>query len=151
MRRNHGSIRFGQGRLRGNSAFGVQHAASESVVVHRGMTAVGPHGGVYHRGGTWAGHPYGGYGYHAGYYHGGYGYGGYGYRPYYGYGAAAAVGAAALGAAVVAPHCGSTATATGSAIKGARPTRAGAAPHIDEMTDASCDGDAKAAIVCAKE
>ena len=43
------------------------------------MTAVGPHGGVYHRGGTWAGHPYGGYGYHGGYYHGGYGYG---YRPY---------------------------------------------------------------------
>ena len=71
---------------------------SKVVVVHRGATAVGPRGGVYHRGGTWAGHPYGGYGYH-----GGYGYGGYGYHPY-GYGAAA-VGAAAVGAAVAAPHC----------------------------------------------
>jgi hypothetical protein len=58
---------------------------AEAYVVHRGVTAVGPHGGVYHRGGTWAGHP--------GYYHGGYGYR-YGYHPYYGYGAAAAVGAA---------------------------------------------------------
>ena len=84
---------------------GFSTLPAKAYVVHRGMTAVGPHGGVYHRGGTWAGHPYGGYGYHAGYYHGGYGYGGYGYRPYYGYGAAAAVGAAALGAAVVAPHC----------------------------------------------
>jgi hypothetical protein len=79
---------------------------SKVVVYHRGVTAVGPRGGVYHRGGTWAGHPYGGYGYRGGYgYHRGYGYyGGYGYRPY-GYGAAAAVGAAAVGAAVVAPHC----------------------------------------------
>ncbi len=85
---------------------------AQAYVVHRGVTAVGPRGGVYHRGGTWAGHPYGG-----GYYHRGYGYGyggyhpyyGYGYHPYYGYGAAAAVGAAALGAAAVgaavAPHC----------------------------------------------
>jgi hypothetical protein len=79
---------------------------SKVVVVHRGATAVGPRGGVYHRGGTWAGRP-GGYGYR-----GGYGYhGGYGYRPYgYGYGGAAALGAAALGAAAVgaavaAPHC----------------------------------------------
>lgn len=78
---------------------------SKVVVVHRGGTYVGPRGGVYHHGGTWAGHPYGGYGYRGGYgYHGGYGYGGYGYRPY-GYGAAAAVGAAAVGAAIVAPHC----------------------------------------------
>ena len=85
---------------------------SKVVVYHRGVTAVGPRGGVYHRGGTWAGRPYGGYGYRGRYgYHGGYGYrggygyhGGYGYRPY-GYGAAAAIGAAAVGAAVVAPHC----------------------------------------------
>ena len=83
---------------------------SKVVVVHRGVTAVGPRGGVYHRGGTWAGHPYGGYGYRGGYgYHRGYG--GYGYHPYgYGYGGAAAVGAAAIGAAAVgaavaAPHC----------------------------------------------
>jgi hypothetical protein len=75
---------------------------SKVVVYHRGVTAVGPRGGVYHRGGTWAGH--GGYGYRGYGYHGGYGYGGYGYRPY-GYGAAAAIGAAAVGAAVVAPHC----------------------------------------------
>jgi hypothetical protein len=68
---------------------------SKAYVVHRGVTAVGPGGGVYHRGGTWAGRP-GGYGYH----------GGYGYRPYgYGYGGAAALGAAAVGAAVAAPHC----------------------------------------------
>jgi hypothetical protein len=79
---------------------------SKAYVVHRGVTAVGPRGGVYHRGGTWAGRP-GGYGYR-----GGYGYhGGYGYRPYgYGYGgaaalSAAALGAAAVGAAVAAPHC----------------------------------------------
>ncbi len=86
---------------------------SKVVVVHREVTAVGPRGGVYHRGGTWAGHPYGGYGYRGGYgYHRGYGYyGGYGYHPYgYGYGGAAAVGAAAIGAAAVgaavaAPHC----------------------------------------------
>ena len=83
---------------------GFSTLPAKAYVVHRGVTAVGPRGGVYHRGGTWAGHPYGGYGYHGGYYrggyyHGGYGYGGYGYRPY-GYGAAAAVGAA-----VVAPHC----------------------------------------------
>jgi hypothetical protein len=86
---------------------------SKVVVVHRGVTAVGPRGGVYHRGGTWAGHPYGGYGYRGGYgYHRGYGYyGGYGYHPYgYGYGGAgavgaAAIGAAAVGAAVAAPHC----------------------------------------------
>ena len=36
---------------------------SKVVVYHRGVTAVGPRGGVYHRGGTWAGRPYGGYGY----------------------------------------------------------------------------------------
>jgi hypothetical protein len=83
---------------------GFSTLPAKAYVVHRGVTAVGPRGGVYHRGGTWAGHPYGGYGYHGGYYHGGYGYRGYGYRPY-GYGAAAAVGAAAVGAAVVAPHC----------------------------------------------
>ena len=82
---------------------GFSTLPAKAYVVHRGVTAVGPHGGVYHRGGTWAGHPYGGYGYHGGYYHGGYG--GYGYHPYgYGYGAAA-LGAAAVGAAVVAPHC----------------------------------------------
>jgi hypothetical protein len=77
---------------------GFSTLPAKAYVVHRGVTAVGPRGGVYHRGGTWAGHPYGGYGYH-----GGYGYGGYGYHPY-GYGAAA-VGAAAVGAAVAAPHC----------------------------------------------
>ena len=30
---------------------------SKVVVVRRGVTAVGPRGGVYHRGGTWAGPP----------------------------------------------------------------------------------------------
>jgi hypothetical protein len=86
---------------------GLSTVPAKAFVAHRGVTAVGPHGGVYHRGGTWGGH--GGYGYRGGYgYHGGGYYGGYGHRPY-GYGAAAAVGAAALGAAAVgaavAPHC----------------------------------------------
>jgi hypothetical protein len=85
---------------------GFSTMPAKAFVAHRGVTAVGPHGGVYHRGGTWGGH--GGYGYRGGYgYHGGGYYGG--YRPGYGYGAAAAVGAAALGAAAVgaavAPHC----------------------------------------------
>jgi hypothetical protein len=87
---------------------GLNTLPAKAYVVHRGATAVGPRGGVYHRGGTWAGRPGYGYGYRGGYgYHGGGYYGG--YRPGYGYGAAAAVGAAALGAAAVgaavAPHC----------------------------------------------
>jgi hypothetical protein len=50
-----------------------QSMISKAYIAHRGVTAVGPRGGVYHRGGT-----YRGYGYHRGYR--GYGYRGYGYR-----------------------------------------------------------------------
>jgi hypothetical protein len=39
---------------------------SKVVVVHRGVTRVGPHGGVYHRGGTYRGYGGRGYGYHGG-------------------------------------------------------------------------------------
>jgi hypothetical protein len=53
---------------------------SKAFVAHRGVTAVGPRGGVYHRGGTVAGRP-GAYGYRGGVYRGGGVYhGGYGYR-----------------------------------------------------------------------
>ena len=50
---------------------------SKVVVYHRGATVRGPHGGVYHRGGTYHGYPgyrggYGYHGYHGGVYRGGY-------------------------------------------------------------------------------
>jgi len=48
---------------------------SKAFVAHRGATAVGPRGGVYHRGGTYGGYRGGAYrGYHGGAYRG------YGYR-----------------------------------------------------------------------
>ena len=83
---------------------------SKVVVVHRGATAVGPRGGVYHRGGTYRGGVYRGGVYHGGVYRGGgYRYGGYGgwARPgWYRWGpggaiaAGAALGVLAAGAAV---------------------------------------------------
>jgi len=89
---------------------------SKVVVYHRGATAVGPRGGVYHRGGTWAGRPgYGGgvyhggvygrpgYGYHGGVYRGGYGWarpGGYWWPSGGAIAAGAAIGVLAAGAAV---------------------------------------------------
>jgi len=83
---------------------------SKVVVVHRGATAVGPRGGVYHRGGTYRGGVYRGGVHHGGVYRGGgYRYGGYGgwARPgwsRWGPGGAIAAGAAlgvlAAGAAV---------------------------------------------------
>ena len=52
---------------------------SKVVVYHRGGTAVGPRGGVYHRGATWGARP--GYGYRGGVYgRPGYGYHGGAYR-----------------------------------------------------------------------
>jgi hypothetical protein len=90
---------------------------SKAYIAHRGVTRVGPRGGVYHRGGTVAGRPYGGGVYRGGVYRGGYGYhgggvyrGGYGgwARPgWYRWGpggaiaAGAAVGVLAAGAAAV--------------------------------------------------
>jgi hypothetical protein len=54
---------------------------SKAYIAHRGVTAVGPRGGVYHRGGTYRG----GYGYRGGgVYRGGYGYRGGVYRGGYG-------------------------------------------------------------------
>jgi hypothetical protein len=80
---------------------------SKAYFAHRGVTAVGPRGGVYHRGGTYRG----GYGYHGGVYRGGYGYRGGVYRGWarpgwYHWGpggaiaAGAAIGVLAAGAAV---------------------------------------------------
>ncbi|HEY1452283.1 MAG TPA: hypothetical protein VGF57_02370 [Roseiarcus sp.] len=85
---------------------------SKVVVVHRGGTAVGPRGGVYHRGGTYARPGYGGggvyrggaYGYHGGVYRGGYG--GWARPNWYHWGAGgaiaagAAIGVLATGAAI---------------------------------------------------
>jgi hypothetical protein len=89
---------------------------SKAYIAHRGVTAVGPRGGVYHRGGTVAGRPgYGGvyrggvyrggaYGYRGGVYRGGYG--GWARPGWYRWGpggaiaAGAAVGVLAAGAAV---------------------------------------------------
>jgi hypothetical protein len=84
---------------------------SKVVVVHRGATFRGPRGGVYHRGGTYAGVPYRGGGvYRGGVYRGGpYRYGAYGgwarpgwYRwaPGGAIAAGAALGVLAAGAAV---------------------------------------------------
>lgn len=59
---------------------------SKAYIAHRGVTRVGPRGGVYHRGGTYRGYGgyRGGYGYHGGAYRG-YGYHGGVYRGgYYG-------------------------------------------------------------------
>jgi hypothetical protein len=90
---------------------------SKVVMVHRGATAVGPRGGVYHRGGTYHGGAYrgGAYrggvyrggGYHGGavYRGGGYRYGGWARPGWYHWGpggaiaAGAAVGVLAAGAA----------------------------------------------------
>jgi hypothetical protein len=80
---------------------------SKAYIAHRGVTAVGPRGGVYHRGGTYRG----GYGYRGGVYRGGYGYRGGVYRGWarpgwYHWGpggaiaAGAAIGVLAAGAAV---------------------------------------------------
>jgi hypothetical protein len=90
---------------------------SKVVVYHRGATAVGPRGGVYHRGGTYARPGYGGggvyrggvyrggaYGYHGGVYRGGYG--GWARPGWYHWGpggaiaAGAAIGVLATGAAI---------------------------------------------------
>src|SRR6201987_6088358 len=50
-----------------------QGMISKAYIAHRGVTAVGPRGGVYHRGGTVHGYPgyRGGYGYRGGVYRGG--------------------------------------------------------------------------------
>ena len=87
---------------------------SKVVVVHRGATAVGPRGGVYHRGGTYRGGAYRGGAYRGGVYRGGAyggvyrgGYGGWARPGWYRWGpggaiaAGAAVGVLAAGAAAV--------------------------------------------------
>ena len=91
---------------------------SKVVMVHRGATAVGPRGGVYHRGGTYRGYPgyHGGGVYRGGVYHGGvYRGGGYRYggwaRPggyWWGPGGAIAAGAAVgvLAAGAAAAYAG---------------------------------------------
>jgi hypothetical protein len=78
---------------------------SKAYIAHRGVTRVGPRGGVYHRGGTYRGGVYrGGYGYHGGVYRGGYG--GWARPGWYRWGpggavaAGAAIGVLAAGAAV---------------------------------------------------
>ena len=80
---------------------------SRAYIAHRGVTRVGPRGGVYHRGGTVGGYR-GGYGYRGGVYHGGVyrgGYGGWARPGWYRWGpggaiaAGAAVGVLAAGAA----------------------------------------------------
>jgi hypothetical protein len=85
------------------------------VVVHRGVTRVGPRGGVYHRGGTYSGGAYRGGAYRGGVYHGGVyrgagvyrgGYGGWARPGWYRWGpggaiaAGAAIGVLATGAAI---------------------------------------------------
>ncbi len=81
---------------------------SKAYIAHRGVTRVGPRGGVYHRGGTVGGYR-GGYGYRGGVYHGGVyrgGYGGWARPGWYRWGpggaiaAGAAIGVLAAGAAV---------------------------------------------------
>ncbi len=102
---------------------------SKVVMVHRGATAVGPRGGVYHRGGTYHGGAYrGGYhgggvyrggGYHGGavYRGGGYRYGGWARPGWYHWGPG---GAIAAGAAV-----GVLAAGAAAAYAGAPPLRLG--------------------------
>jgi len=76
---------------------------SKAYIAHRGVTRVGPRGGVYHRGGTVGGYR-GGYGYRGGVYRGGYG--GWARPGWYRWGpggaiaAGAAIGVLAAGAAV---------------------------------------------------
>jgi hypothetical protein len=76
---------------------------SKAYIAHRGVTRVGPRGGVYHRGGTVGGYR-GGYGYHGGVYRGGYG--GWARPSWYRWGAGgaiaagAAIGVLATGAAI---------------------------------------------------
>jgi hypothetical protein len=92
-----------------------QGMISKAYIAHRGVTAVGPRGGVYHRGGTVHGYPgyRGGYGYRGGVYRGGAyggvyrgGYGGWARPGWYRWGpggaiaAGAAIGVLAAGAAV---------------------------------------------------
>jgi hypothetical protein len=88
-----------------------QGLISKAYIAHRGVTAVGPRGGVYHRGGTYRGYGgYRGYGYHGGVYRGGVYRGGYygGWARPGGYwwpsggaiAAGAAIGVLAAGAAV---------------------------------------------------
>ena len=81
---------------------------SKAYIAHRGVTRVGPRGGVYHRGGTVGGYR-GGYGYRGGVYRGGVyrgGYGGWARPGWYRWGpggaiaAGAAIGVLAAGAAV---------------------------------------------------
>ena len=81
---------------------------SKAYIAHRGVTRVGPRGGVYHRGGTVGGYR-GGYGYRGGVYHGGVyrgGYGGWARPGWYRWGpggaiaAGAAIGVLGAGAAV---------------------------------------------------
>ena len=81
---------------------------SKAYIAHRGVTRVGPRGGVYHRGGTVGGYR-GGYGYRGGAYRGGVyrgGYGGWARPGWYRWGpggaiaAGAAIGVLAAGAAV---------------------------------------------------
>jgi hypothetical protein len=78
---------------------------SKAYIARRGVTAVGPRGGVYHRGGAVRGYPgYRGYGYRGGVYRGGYG--GWARPGWYRWGpggaiaAGAAIGVLAAGAAV---------------------------------------------------
>ena len=83
---------------------------SKAYIAHRGVTAVGPRGGVYHRGGTYRGYGYHGGGvYRGGVYHGGVyrgGYGGWARPGWYRWpaggaiAAGAAIGVLAAGAAV---------------------------------------------------
>jgi hypothetical protein len=82
---------------------------SRVVVVRRGATVRGPRGGVYHRGGAYAGVPYRGGVYRGGVYHGGVyrgGYAGWARPGWYRWGpggaiaAGAAIGVLAAGAAV---------------------------------------------------
>ena len=88
---------------------------SKAYIAHRGVTAVGPRGGVYHRGGTYRGYGYHGGGvyrggvyrggvYHGGVYRGGYGGwarpGGYWWPSGGAIAAGAAIGVLAAGAAV---------------------------------------------------
>ena len=85
---------------------GVSPPPANADFVHRGATAVGPRGGVYHRGGTYVrpGYPAGVYGYHGGVYRGGYGAwarpGWYHWAPGGAIAAGAALGVLATGAAI---------------------------------------------------
>src|SRR5579872_1356583 len=100
------------------SALMTDGMISKVVIAHRGVTAVGPRGGVYHRGGTYRGYPgYRGGAYRGGVYRGGvyrggvyrgggYRYGGWARPGWYHWGpggaiaAGAALGVLAAGAAV---------------------------------------------------